>query len=247
MNVRGYIGHLIRRSVGTTNFIRIIEWRSISEWLNLDEGDKVLDVACGDGILSLKIAERGCSVCGIDISENAINRASQLAKRDKISCEFQVGDAECLPYADGCFDKIVSSSSLEHFQDDVKALREMNRVLKPNGIIMLTTDSLSYLINDRTKQKHSKIANVVNYYDSEKLEKRLASCGFGMIKSKYLLNSGITSFFYKLGIRLEWSGLLWMGISLIAYPLCSISDKLFGIKGVGYTLITEAKKIMESA
>lgn len=242
MNLRGYIGHLIRKSMGTTSFIRMIEWRSILDWLDLEEGEKVLDVACGDGILSLKIAERGCSVYGIDISENAISRASQFAKRDNVVYEFQVGDAGCLPYPDGCFNKIVSSSSLEHFHDDIKALKEMNRVLRPNGTLVLTTDSLSYPIDYRTKRRHRRIGNVVNYYNSGKLQKRLEVCGFTMVRSKYLLNSRVTSFFYKIGIKLEWSGLLWMAICPIAYLLCSISDRLFGMKSAGYTLIAEAKK-----
>jgi ubiquinone/menaquinone biosynthesis C-methylase UbiE len=56
--------------------------------------------------------------------------------------------------SDGYFDKVVCSSSLEHFKDDIKALKGMNRVLKPNGSVVLTTDSFAYSINDELKEKH---------------------------------------------------------------------------------------------
>ena len=72
------------------------------------------------GTLSLKIAEKGCEVHGIYLSEDAINSAKRLAEREKIACEFNVGNAEDLPYPDGYFDKVICSSSLEHFKDDIK-------------------------------------------------------------------------------------------------------------------------------
>ena len=126
--MKNYIGHLIYKTMGTTEFIRQIEWRSMLEWLDPKEGERILDVACGGGVLSLKIAERDCEVHGIDLSEDVINSAKRLAEREKIAYEFEIGSAEDLPYPDGYFDKVVRSSSLEHFKDDIKALKEMHRV-----------------------------------------------------------------------------------------------------------------------
>ena len=65
------------------------------------------------GELSLKIAECGCEVFGIDMSEGGIEHAKRLVEREGIACEFVVGSAEDLPYPDGCFDEAVCSSSLE--------------------------------------------------------------------------------------------------------------------------------------
>jgi ubiquinone/menaquinone biosynthesis C-methylase UbiE len=78
------------------------------EWLGPKEVESILDVACGRGTLSLKIAEKGCEVYGVDLSEDAID-SERLAEREKIACEFKVGSAEDLPYPDGYFDKIVCS------------------------------------------------------------------------------------------------------------------------------------------
>ena len=105
-NFRNYIGHLIYKWIGTPSFIRRIEWRSMLEWLDPKEGEKILDVACGGGALSLEIAERGCEVHGVDISEDTIKGAKRLAERERIACEFEIGSAEDLPYQDGYFDKV---------------------------------------------------------------------------------------------------------------------------------------------
>ena len=189
------------------------------------------------GELSLKIAECGCEVSGIDLSEDAINSAKRLGEREGIAYKFTVGSAEDLPYPDGYFDKIVCSSSSEHFKNDIKALKEMWRVLKPNGKLVLTTDSFTYPISDELKEMHRTIAHVVNYYTPEKFKE-----AFEIRRSKYLLNSRMTSFFFKIAIKLRWSGILWMVVSFIVYPLCLVSDGVFGMRDRGFTLIVEAYK-----
>ena len=89
-----YIGHLICKTMGTPRFIRRIEWRRMLEWLAPKEGERILGVACGGGELSLKIAERGCEVSGIDMSESGIEHAKRLAEREGITCKFVVGSAQ---------------------------------------------------------------------------------------------------------------------------------------------------------
>ncbi len=242
--IKNLILYLVYKTIGTISFIRRIEWRIILEWLNPKEDERILDVACGNGVLSLKIAEKGVKVHGVDLSENAINSAKRLAERERIACEFEVGDAEDLPYPDKYFDKVVCSSSLEHFNDDIKALREMNRVLKSDGVVVLTTDSLTYPISDELRKKHRTHCHVVNYYTQETLKERFEMAGFEIHRNKYLLNSRITSFFFKIGIKMRFSGILWMMISFIAHPLCLIYDGFFGAKRAknkGYTLIAEAR------
>ena len=129
-DMKKQIDHLIYKTMGSSSFIRRIERRHMLKYLDPKEGEKILDVACGGGTLSLKIAEKGCEVHGIDMSEDAIREAKCLAEREKIACTFEVGNAENLPYSDGYFDKVVCSSSLEYFKDNIKALKEAWRVLK---------------------------------------------------------------------------------------------------------------------
>lgn len=232
---------LIFKTIGTTSFIRIKEWKKINDYLNINENDKVLDVACGDGLLSCKIAKKGCIVYGIDISEKNIESAKLISRLENLNCHFITGNALNLPYPDDFFDKVVSSCALEHFKDDNKALMEINRVLKDNGELVMTVDSFSYPISDKMKNKHRKKEFIINYYTKEDLEEKLLKVGIKLKKSEYLFNSAITSYLINY-IFIKSNPSLWREFSVLLYPFCSISDNLFGKNGVGYSLIIKAKK-----
>jgi 2-polyprenyl-3-methyl-5-hydroxy-6-metoxy-1,4-benzoquinol methylase len=207
--------------------------------LDPHKGEKVLDIACGAGDLSLKIAAKGCEVHGIDMSAEGIESAKRLAGIAKTKCEFTIGDAEHLPYADGFFDKVVCSSSLEHFKDDAQSLREMKRVVKPGGKIILTVDSLTYPIRPELKERHRKMCAVEHYYTREDMAKALKNAGLTMVTSEYLLTSGLTSFFFKFWIRYNRMNNLFILVTFLS-PLLLLSDKLSGEKDRGYTLLAEA-------
>ena len=235
---------------GSESFIRWREWKALLKWLDPRDGERILDVACGNGRFTLKAAEAASAeVYGIDLSERLISSAASLSKRIGVHVRFQAQNAERLGFPRDFFDKVVSSSSLEHFQTDSQALREMWRVLKPRGAVVLTTDSLSYPISPELKARHKRIASVVNYYTDQELSERLKESGFEPVKSAYLLTSPVSSALFNLGIRLAWwqrgvwAVACWFAISLLAYPLCIVSDALWGRNGCGYTLIVKAVKV----
>src|SRR5215467_9147873 len=87
--------------------IEIVADEFMSE-LPLRPGLRVLDVACGTGNLALIAARRGCMVTGIDFAENLIVQARARAASERLRVDFDAGDAEALPYADGQFDLAVS-------------------------------------------------------------------------------------------------------------------------------------------
>jgi len=241
---RQLIRRLIFKSSGSIHISRMLEWPIILNWLDLQKRDKICDVACGGGSLALRIARRGYEVHGIDISESQINDANTLSNLENIECTFVVANAEHLPYSSGYFDKVISSCSLEHFQDDIAALKEMNRILKPGGCLVLTVDSLSYPgMKNRTREAHRKRASVVNYYDHEELKKQLETAGFDLVYYKYYLNSFVSNLFFELGIKLGWSGILYAGLSVIGYTVCLLSDRIFGSIDRGNGLAVKAKKV----
>lgn len=98
----------------------------------LRTGDRVLDVACGTGVLARGAAQAVGSqgaVVGLDASSGMLAVARRLAP----SIEWREGKAESLPFPDASFDAVISQFGLMFFSDPVQAIREMRRVLKPDG------------------------------------------------------------------------------------------------------------------
>jgi demethylmenaquinone methyltransferase/2-methoxy-6-polyprenyl-1,4-benzoquinol methylase len=102
-------------------------------------GQRVLDVACGTGLVAFTLAEKSeCEVVGIDQSEAmlAVARA-QLAQRPSLGSRvrFMQGEAERLPFGDGEFDALTFTYLLRYVDDPAATMRELARVLKPGGRI----------------------------------------------------------------------------------------------------------------
>jgi SAM-dependent methyltransferase len=113
------------------------EWpRHVAEAAELRPGQRVLDVACGTGVLARHAAERvgpAGRVVGLDLNEGML----EVGRRRAPAIEWRQGPAEALPFADESFDAVVSQFGLMFFTDRVRALREMLRVLKPGGRLAL--------------------------------------------------------------------------------------------------------------
>ena len=104
-------------------------------------GQRVLDVGCGTGYFARMLAQAvGADglVVGVDASPEMIAYASRRAGRTR-NCQFQVGTAESLGFPAGHFDAVVSSLFIHHLPEDlqVTALREMRRVLRPGGTLLV--------------------------------------------------------------------------------------------------------------
>ncbi|MCU0865772.1 MAG: class I SAM-dependent methyltransferase [Planctomycetes bacterium] len=105
-------------------------------------GQRLLDVACGAGLVLAAARDRGVVPSGIDLSREAI----ELSHRLLPGVDAQVGNAEQLPFADGTFDHITCLGSLERFLDRRRALREMARVGKPTVRCCLLVRNASTLV-----------------------------------------------------------------------------------------------------
>ena len=103
-------------------------------------GERVLDVGCGTGIVSRTVAPRvgdGGQVTGLDLNDDmlAVARAASATIRPTI--EWRQGDAAALPFADAGFDIVFCQYAIQFFPDPAAALREMRRVLAPDGCLAL--------------------------------------------------------------------------------------------------------------
>ncbi len=113
-------------------------WDTILKHINA--GDKVLEVGCGEGILSVLMSKKGAKVTSTDISEPNIDAARKYALNNGVdNLVFSLADAENLPFDDNSFDVVVADNVLEHLPDFYKGLSEMRRVTKNRAIIALPT------------------------------------------------------------------------------------------------------------
>jgi ubiquinone/menaquinone biosynthesis C-methylase UbiE len=119
---------------------------------------KILDVACGTG-LNISFFPAGSDITAVDLSPNMLDVARANVTKLGLRVNFAVMDAEALQFPDGRFDTVVSTLSTCTFPDPVKALQEMKRVCRPNGLILLLEhghSSLPWLANfqDRNEYNH---------------------------------------------------------------------------------------------
>lgn len=100
----------------------------------------VLDVGYGRGEFLLHCARAGATVSGIDYSEDACRIARETLSAVS-GADIRLGDCRSLPFADESFDRVFSGDVIEHmtFDDAVKAVQEMKRVLRPGGILLIHT------------------------------------------------------------------------------------------------------------
>ena len=102
-------------------------------------GERILDLSTGTGWTSRSVARLGARVIGVDIAADLIDAARGVAKAEGLAIEYQVGDAESLPFADGEFDAVISTCGVMFASRPEMAAAELARVCRKGGRIALTT------------------------------------------------------------------------------------------------------------
>lgn len=105
--------------------------------LSITPGTRLLDVGCGAGQLALIAARAGAKVTGCDIATNWLEDARERAAAEGVSVNFEEGDAEALPFADGQFDAVVSLIGAMFAPRPEMVAAELTRVCRPGGMIAM--------------------------------------------------------------------------------------------------------------
>ena len=120
--------------IGTT--LQIVG-ESLAEAADIHAGERVLDVAAGNGNATLAAARRFAHVTSTDYVPALLDKGRERARAEALPVTFQVADAEALPFADASFDAVLSTFGVMFAPDQPRAAREMLRVVRPGGRIGL--------------------------------------------------------------------------------------------------------------
>ncbi|MGP8060344.1 MAG: class I SAM-dependent methyltransferase [Acidimicrobiales bacterium] len=166
------------------------------ERLGVGPGDLVLDLGCGFGRHAFEAVRRGAAVLALDAGADevagvratfgAMVEAGELDESGTRAGAVQ-GDALHLPFADGTFDRVIASEVLEHIPDDVGAMRELARVLRPGGTMAVTVprcgpEFINWVLSD---EYHDVPGGHVRIYRRSTLRARLASTGLEPVDSHH--------------------------------------------------------------
>jgi ubiquinone/menaquinone biosynthesis C-methylase UbiE len=136
-------------------------------------GLHILDAGCGGGATMESLRRYG-SVRGMEISEEAVEYNRQ---RDR---EVSLGSIEQMPFADSSFDLVLALDIIEHVPDDLQALRELYRILRPGGSLLVTVPALQMLWS-----AHDVINGHYRRYTLGELRNRVETAGFEVVTATY--------------------------------------------------------------
>jgi SAM-dependent methyltransferase len=166
------------------------------ERLGLRPHDKVLDLGCGFGRHAFEAARRGASVVALDAGTDevlgvaatfaAMVEAGEL-EGDSLHANVVQGDAHKLPFPDATFDRVICSEVLEHIPDDLSAMSELTRVLRPGGTMAVTVprfgpELVNWALSD---EYHNVPGGHIRIYRRSVLQERLTSTGMVMTGHHY--------------------------------------------------------------
>lgn len=157
------------------------------ERLGLRPGERVLDMGCGAGRHAYEMYRRGADVVALDQDADELSGVSEVFAAMREAGEVPVGaeadtkqgDALGLPFADGEFDRVVASEVLEHIPEDVTAINELVRVLRPGGTMAVTVprwlpERICWALSD---EYHANEGGHIRIYTRDELVGKLEAAG----------------------------------------------------------------------
>lgn len=156
----------------------------------------ILEPGCGSGIMSARLAQQGAKVYLLDISPNALKTAQfNFKRKNTVPAESIQGDLLAMPLADKCMDVVWNQGVIEHFTDRKVVVKEMFRVIKPGGkIIILVPGFLSplhivYLMLSALRLKKLWPFDDQDFIKQKELRENLEAVGANNIKTRRLIGS----------------------------------------------------------
>ncbi|MDY6895330.1 MAG: methyltransferase domain-containing protein [Thermotogota bacterium] len=159
-----------RRIIGAIEYFRCLEGPLASNNLKLERGHTLLDIGSSNTIFPPFMASKGVQVWATDIDDSVLKLGGVVEKLEISNFHAEIQDARSLPYPGNCFDRISAISTLEHIPNDGDsiAVKEMSRVLKKGGVMVITVPYGSF---EEERQQH--VSYFQRVYSEEDIHKRL--------------------------------------------------------------------------
>ncbi|WP_394758880.1 class I SAM-dependent methyltransferase [Flavobacterium sp.] len=148
----------------------------------------VLDIASGEGYGSNLLSEHATFVYGVDIDEKCINDAKLKYKKNNI--EFKTGNTSKIPLENGSIDVVLSFETIEHHDEHEEMMMEIKRVLKPNGLLIISTPDKLYYSDKRKVENEFHVKElykeeftdlISKYFDFKQMLSQLYNKGTSLI------------------------------------------------------------------
>lgn len=225
MNNRAFLSRLSQAGKSILTLNRDREYAALKNMLEIKSGDIVLDVGCGDGFWTSRMARNCGRIVGVDPNRKVVEQGRAFHGLSNVT--YMCASGEALPFEDGTFDKVLSVSCLEHFADPWRGLAEMARVLKPGGRIALSVDSLLPENSSRSfREWHKHRHFVTHYFSQDTLCKALESSGLSCDSNRviHLIRSRRAAGLRQLFIRRPRA---WLPFFPAFYLSVRLLDRMF--------------------
>lgn len=171
----------------------------INRWAGDIKGKRLLktdlrEEAFGEDEVLFSLSAQGADVYGIDISEVTVDKADSLQKERKLNHNYVVSDVRDLPFEDDMFDIIISSSTLDHFEsteDLLVSLRELKRVLKPQGNMIITLNNrhnINFFILLKIEKFLGLTKYPVQFFSIRQLRKMFGDAGLIIVEEDFVVH-----------------------------------------------------------
>jgi arsenite methyltransferase len=180
-NPSGFFGKILARGMawGHRDF-----YSNTAEVLNLQQDDKILEIGFGSGLFIKKYASHVARIAGLDLSEEMVNMARSINKKliESGKAEFIQGNASSLPWGDNEFSVVVGIETFFFWQEPMKSLMEIYRVLAPGGRLVLEMawnkeDGLDHAVDVEKLN--------LSFFSADEMTGMLQESGFSEIEFTY--------------------------------------------------------------